>query len=88
MMIARGRPAGAGGGPGRGQAVPDRCRQPQVGAVGHAGGLDRDHAGRVHEVLGLVAQDEALELSGEQEDADRGRLVTSRAGDPRGEAAE
>ena len=79
MTIARGdagqaQPARLG----RGQSVGDRRRQPQVGAVGDARRLDRDDARGAQQVLGLVAQDELLELAREQQDADRRRLVAGR----------
>ena len=63
---------------GGGEAVGDRRRQPQVRAVGHARRLDGDDARGGQQILGLVAQDEGLELAREQQDADRRRLVAAR----------
>ena len=73
---------------GGGEAVADRRGQPQVRAVGHPRGLDGDDARARQQVLGLVAQDERLELAREQQDRDRRRLVAGRARGPLGDAAE
>ena len=48
----------------RRETVGDEPRQPPVDAVRHAPGPERDDARRAQEVLGLVAQDEALERGG------------------------
>jgi hypothetical protein len=54
-----------------GEAVADRRRQPPERSVGQARGVDGDDAARGEQVLGLVAQDEALERRGQQQHADR-----------------
>ena len=54
-----------------GDRVADAERHPREGAVGHPRRVDGDHAVGAQQVLGLVAQDEALQRRGEQQDADR-----------------
>ena len=52
-------------------------RQARVGAVRHAARAERDHPRRAQQVLGLVAQDEALERRGQEQHAERRRAAWS-----------
>jgi hypothetical protein len=55
----------------RRDGVADPERHPRERAIGHPRGIHGDHAVGAQQVLGLVAQDEALQWRGEQQDADR-----------------
>ena len=55
---------------GGGERVGEAHGQPAERAVGHARGLEGDDAVGAQEVLGLLAQDEALQRAGQQQHGD------------------
>ena len=57
-----------------GEPVGDRAGQAHRRAVAHARRVDGDDAVGAQQVLGLVAQDEALERRGQEQHADRRRV--------------
>ena len=62
-----------------GERVAEAERHAREGPVGHPRRVDRDDAVGAQQVVGLVAQDEALQRRGQQQDADRRALHRSQA---------